>query len=71
MKIQFYKSGPGRSRFSSMVFGLCNIGDGLVRAISFGFLFSSLALDHSRNSAKKQFDRIKREREAEDAKTKD
>lgn len=34
-----------------MVFGLCSIGDGLVRVLSLGFYHTRLTLNYSRYSA--------------------
>lgn len=39
-------------RLSNMVFGLCAVGDGLVRILSFGFAHSTLALDWSNRQAR-------------------
>lgn len=39
-------------RLSNMVFGLCAVGDGLVRILSFGFAHSTLTLDWSNRQAR-------------------
>ena len=49
-------------RISNMTFGLCNIADGLVRVLSFGFLHSTFALDHARRSAKNRINQLKEEK---------
>jgi hypothetical protein len=41
-------------RVSNMIFGLCSIGDGLVRVLSLGFLHSTLTLDYAREQARKR-----------------
>ena len=49
MKIERNKNPAGR--LNNIAFGLCCIGDGLVRVLSLGFLHSSLTLDHARETA--------------------
>jgi len=51
MKIQRNLHPAGR--VSNIGFGLCAIADGLVRVFSFGFLHTTLALDHARNASRK------------------
>lgn len=43
-----------------MVFGVCTIGDGLVRVCSLGFLHSTFTLDYARRQARKHIDNLKR-----------
>ena len=38
-----------------IVFGLCNIMDGLVNILSFGFLQSSFSLEHAKKRAMNRF----------------
>lgn len=40
-------------RLNNVVFGLCATVDGLVRVFSFGFLHTTLTLDHARNTSRK------------------
>lgn len=47
-------------RSGNVLFGLAQIGDGLVRVLSFGFLHSTLALTVSRQQAKSMIQRAKR-----------
>ena len=52
MRIVLVKSsarGPHR-----IIFGLCNIMDGLVNVLSLGFLQSSFSLEHAKAVAKKR-----------------
>ena len=46
-------------RISNMIFGLCSIGDGLVRVLSFGFCHATLSLDWSRYQVKVQIKNLK------------
>lgn len=58
MRLQRNRSPFGR--LNNMGFGLCAIGDGLVRLLSCGLLHSTLTLDYARNSAKRHFNRLRR-----------
>ena len=57
-KIERNRHPAGRA--SNMVFGLCTIGDGLVRVLSGGFLHTTLTLDWARNQAKASILRMKK-----------
>lgn len=57
MKIQRNRNPAGRLR--NMGFGLCCIGDGLVRILSCGFLHSTFTLDWARSEAKQRFNKLK------------
>lgn len=46
-------------RISNIHFGLCQIADGLVRVLSFGFLHSTFTLDQARNAARKRLEALK------------
>ncbi len=46
-------------KLSNIGFGLCNICDGLVRVLRLGFLHSTLALDYSREQARRAFRKAK------------
>ena len=48
--IQRNKHSAGR--LSNVVFGLMQVGDGLVRVLSLGFAHSTLVLDYSRRQAR-------------------
>jgi len=58
MKIERNKNPAGR--FRNIGFGLCCIGDGLVRVLSLGFLHSSLCLDYARETARRSFRKLRR-----------
>lgn len=60
MKIQRNRHPAGR--INNMVFGLCTIGDGLIRVLSFGFLHSTLAVDQTRRATKAMLERMKERR---------
>jgi hypothetical protein len=51
MKIQRNLHPAGR--VNNIGFGLCAIADGFVRVFSFGFLHTTLTLDHARNASLK------------------
>lgn len=57
MKIQRNKHPDGR--ISNIVFGLCHIADGLVRAGSLGSLHTTFPLDYARYLAKHRFAKLK------------
>ena len=57
MKIERNKHPAGR--IGCMVFGLAQIGDGLVRVLSLGFFHSTFPSTVSRNQARSQFKRLK------------
>ena len=40
-----------------IIFGLCNIMDGLVNVLSLGFLQSSFSLEHAKTIAKKRIEK--------------
>jgi hypothetical protein len=42
-------------RISNMLFGICAIGDGLVRIFSLGVLHSHFTLEYARRQAQKRF----------------
>jgi hypothetical protein len=63
--IQINKNPDGR--ISNIVFGLCHIVDGIVRAGSLGFLHTTFPLDYARYTAKRRFTKMKAEREATNA----
>jgi acetaldehyde dehydrogenase (acetylating) len=44
-------------RISNIVFGLCHLADGIVRAGSLGFLHTTFPLDYARYVAKRRFQR--------------
>lgn len=46
-------------RLYNMQFGLCQLGDGLVRVFSFGFLHTRLTLNLSRNHARRKIDAMR------------
>lgn len=55
--IQINKHPDGR--ISNIVFGLCHIADGIVRAGSFGFLHTTFPLDYARYIARRRFTKMK------------
>jgi len=55
MSIYVNKSPHGK--VSSIGFGFNQILDGLVRVVSFGFLCSTFALDHARETARSKINR--------------
>lgn len=58
MSIQINKHPSGR--LNNVHFGICQIADGLVRVLSFGFLHSTFTLDQAKNAAKKRFEQMKK-----------
>lgn len=42
-------------KLGNVLFGFCNIGDGLVRILSLGFLMSSFALEYAKSQARRKF----------------
>jgi hypothetical protein len=59
--MSIYRNKHPAGRFNSFTFGLCNIGDGLVRVLTFGFFHSTFALDHARSTAKRRIEKFRRE----------
>lgn len=59
MAIQINKHPDGR--ISNIIFGVCGLGDSLVRILSLGFLHATFALDYSRHTAKKRLQRMKKQ----------
>ena len=57
MRIQINRNPCGWRR--NMVFAIANLTDGLVRTLSFGFLFSDCSLTVSRETARLQFKKAK------------
>ena len=49
-------------RISNMIFGLCAVGDGLVRFLSLGHLHTRFCLEYSKRQAKKQIRKVKERR---------
>jgi hypothetical protein len=45
-------------RISNLMYGLCSIGDGLVRVLSVGFLRSSFTIDYARYTAKQRINKV-------------
>lgn len=46
-------------RISNMIFGLCAIGDGLVRFLSLGHLHTRFCLEYSKRQARSQIRKAK------------
>jgi type 1 glutamine amidotransferase len=40
-------------RVNNIMFGVCQLGDGLVRVVSLGFLHTRWTVNHARNSARR------------------
>jgi hypothetical protein len=54
--IELNKHPSGRiSNMPNMLFGVCSVGDGLMRIFSLGFLHSRFTLEYSRRQAQKRF----------------
>lgn len=51
MKIQVNKNPAGW--LNNMEFAICQLGDGLVRVLSIGFLFSDLILSQTRRASRR------------------
>ena len=59
-KIERNKNPAGRT--NNMVFGLCQLADGFVRVVSFGFLHTRFPIDQARNVAHKQLEKLKKQK---------
>jgi|GEM_PF-5311125 len=57
MKTLFINKNP--LTMSNAIFGLMQIGDGLVRVLSLGRLATTWPLDHSRNTARRRIEALK------------
>ncbi len=57
MKISKNLSRAGK--LGGIIFGLCQIGDGLVRVLSLGWLFTSLPIDCARKLALNHITKLK------------
>jgi hypothetical protein len=49
-------------RINNIHFGLCQLVDGLVRVLSFGFLHTRFPVDQARGVARRQLDKLKARR---------
>ena len=59
MKSKIQRNRHFAGRVNNVHFGLCQLADGLVRVLSFGFLHSTFTLDQARNVARKQLTKLK------------
>ena len=50
-------------RINNIHFGLCQLGDGLVRVFSLGFLHTRLPINQTRNATKRMFEQMKLRRQ--------
>ena len=57
MKIYVNKNPAGK--ISNLTFGICQIIDGVLRIFTFGWLASTLTLDHSRKQAGKNIQKLR------------
>ena len=59
-KIERNKNPAGR--INNIIFGLCQLADGFVRVVSFGFLHTRFPIDQTRNVARRQLEKLKNQR---------
>lgn len=59
-KIELNKNPAGR--VNNMIFGFCQLADGIVRVVSFGFLHTRFPIDQARNATRKHFDQLKNQK---------
>jgi len=52
-------------RLNCMGFGMCQIADGLVRMLSFGFCHSRFTIDYARNTALARLNKLKADRDTQ------
>lgn len=57
--VKFYVNKNPAGKFNSFMFGFCCVLDGLVRIFTFGFIFSTFMLNHTRKTTKNHLIKIK------------
>ena len=60
LKMRISKNINEAGKLGGIIFGLCQIGDGVVRVLSLGWLFTSLPIDCARKQALKYFNKLEK-----------
>jgi hypothetical protein len=57
--VKFYLDKNPAGKLNSIMFGVCCVLAGLVRIFTFGFIFSTFILDHTRKTSKNHITKLK------------